>query len=319
MMQRFQCMPCLIFLIIANLIPATVCLAEEALQIFEDERRIVLSGEISKALGIYEEHLQGAVEYLICARGGKEYESIIIVESAAKEIYDAMIKLGVKKGTPPGYDEEQDTELPPTGTGVLLFIEWTANGESKRVRGEDLLYNKRTQKPMKHVAWIFSASRMIPDLESEAEDAMIPQAFMSNDVIALNHLDGSALFQNPLPEAAKENTYLKNEKRLPPLGTPVKVTIEVNQKLQRYVLVSGTVQGVGFRNFTKQNAAKLGIGGYAKNLPNGKVEVVAEADKATLDQFITILWEGPRASGVEDVKVEERPFSGEYTDFMIRY
>ena len=51
-----------------------------------------------------------------------------------------------------------------------------ANGETKRVRGEDLLYNMQTQKSMQHVAWIFSGSREIPDLDSEDEDAMIPQA-----------------------------------------------------------------------------------------------------------------------------------------------
>ena len=49
---------------------------------------------------------------------------------------------------------------------------------------------------------------------------------------------------------------------------------------------------------------KLGVHGYAKNLPNGKVEVVAEGDKATLAAFVKILWKGPPASRVEDVKVE---------------
>ena len=55
--------------------------------------------------------------------------------------------------------------------------------------------------------------------------------------------------------------------------------------MQRYILISGKVQGVGFRYFTRQNAIRLGVHGYAKNLPNGKVEVVAEGDKATLDEF----------------------------------
>ena len=317
MILRFQHISLFIRLIVVSFIFVATCQAEEALQVLEGEKKIVVTGEISKALGAYDEHLQGAVEYLLCGRGGKEYESIIVVDSPAKEIHDAILKLGVERGIPPMYDEEKDEMIGATGTSVVVFVEWEASGETKRVRGEDLLYDKQTQKPMQHVAWVFSGSREIPDLDSEDEEAMIPQAFVGNDIIALNYVDGSALFQNPL--SAKENIYKRNEQLLPPLGTPVKVTIEVNQKMQRYILISGKVQGVGFRYFTQQNATKLGIHGYAKNLLNGKVEVVAEGDKATLDQFVTILRKGPSAAKVKDVKVKERPLGGEYTSFEIRF
>ena len=289
----------------------------ETLQILEDEGKLVLTGEISKALGTYDEHLKGAVEYLLCGPGGKEYESIIVVNSSAEEVYDAMLKLGVERGSPPMYDEEKDEMIGAQGTSVRIFVEWTTNGATQQVRGEDLLYNTQTHKPMQHIEWVFSGSREIPDLDSEDEDAMIPQAFVGNDIIALNYIDGSALFQSPIP--SEESPYKKNAETLPPLGTAVKVTIEVNQKMQRYILISGKVQGVGFRYFTQQNATKLGVHGYAKNLPNGKVEVVAEGDKATLDEFVKILWKGPPASRVEDVKVEARPHSGEYTAFGIKY
>ena len=314
MLHKFRHISCFIAL---SFVWVAISQAEETLQILGDEQKIVLTGEISKALGTYDEHLQGAVEYLLCGPGGKEYESIIVLNSSAKEIHNAMLKLGVERGTPPMYDEEKDEMIGATGTGVLVFVEWESNGETKRVRGEDLLYNMQTQKSMQHVAWIFSGSREIPDLDSEDEDAMIPQAFIGNDIIALNYVDGSALFQSPIP--SEESPYKKNTETLPPLGAAVKVTIEVNQKMQRYILISGVVQGVGFRHFTRQNAMRLGVHGYAKNLPNGKVEVVAEGDKATLDEFVKILWKGPPASRVEDVKVEARPHSGEYTSFGVKY
>ena len=314
MLHKFRHISCFIVL---SFVWIAISQAEETLQILGDEQKIVLTGEISKALGTYDEHLQGAVEYLLCGPGGKEYESIIVVNSSAKEIHNAMLKLGVERGTPPMYDEEKDEMIGATGTGVLVFVEWESNGETKRVRGEDLLYNMQTQKSMQHVAWIFSGSREVPDLDSEDEDAMIPQAFIGNDIIALNYVDGSALFQSPIP--SEESPYKKNTETLPPLGAAVKVTIEVNQKMQRYILISGVVQGVGFRHFTRQNAMRLGVHGYAKNLPNGKVEVVAEGDKATLDEFVKILWKGPPASRVEDVKVEARPHSGEYTSFGVKY
>ena len=279
MLYKFRHISCLIAV---SFIWVAASQGGEHLQILEDEGELVLTGQISKALGTYDEHLKGAVEYLLCGPGGKEYESIIVVSSSTQEIYDAMLKLGVERGTPPMYDEEKDEMIGATGTSVLVYVEWEVNGEPKKVRAEDLLYNVQTQKPMQHVAWIFSGSREVPDLDSEDEEAMIPQAFIGNDIIALNYVDGSALFQSPIP--SEESPYKKNAETLPPLSTSVKVTIEVNSKMQRYILISGVVQGVGFRYFTRQNAMKLGVHGYAKNLPNGKVEVVAEGDKATLDE-----------------------------------
>ena len=233
--------------------------ADGHLQIMEKEKKIVLKGQISKALGEYDSHLRGAVEYLACGPTGKLYESIIAIDASAKDVYEAVEKLGVKPGTPPGYDDEKGADIPPTGTTFLLSVEWEEDGKTKKVRAEELIYNVKTKKPMPPVAWIYSGSRVIPDLDSDDEDAMIPHAYMSNHIVALKQTDGSALFQNPLPESVEENLYKKNDYLLPELGTPIKLTIEVNRKMQLYVLISGKVQRVGFRNFTQINAKQLGI------------------------------------------------------------
>ena len=293
--------------------------ADGHLQINAEEQKLVLKGKISEALGEYDAHLKGAVEYLVCGHNGKEYESIIVVEATGKEIYEAIEKLGVKIGTPPGYDEAKDEPTPPTGTEFLIYAEWKDGDETKKVRAEDLIFNVKTQKPMSRVAWIYSGSRIVADLDSDDENAMIPQVFMSNDIVALKRFDASALFQNPLPESEEENIYKKNEALMPKLGTPVTLTIEVNRTMQLYVLITGKVQGVGFRNFTQLNARQLGVKGYAKNLPNGKVEVVAEGDKAQLDALITLLEKGPRYARVDSLEVNENPFTGEYKAFDIRY
>ena len=298
---------------------SNIAWADGHLQIEEKEKKLVLKGKISEALGEYESHLKGAVEYLVCGHNGKEYESIIVVEATAKEIHDALGKLGVAVGTPPGYDEEKDKSTPPTGTEFLIYVEWKVGDKGKKVRAEELISNVKTQKPMSHVTWIYSGSRIVADLDSDDEDAMIPQAFMSNDIVALRRFDASALFQNPLPESEEENIYKKNDAVLPKLGTPVMLTIEVNRKVQLFVLITGRVQGVGFRNFTQRNARQLGVNGYAKNLPNGKVEVVAEGDKTQLDALVVFLREGPRYARVDSLEIDERPFTGEYETFGIRY
>ena len=298
---------------------SNIAWADGHLEIKEKAQKLVLKGKISEALGEYDAHLKGAVEYLVCGHNGKEYESIIVVDATAKEIYDALEKLGIAVGTPPGYNEEKDEPIPATGTEFLIYAEWKDGDKAKKVRAEELIFNVKTQKPMQQVAWIYSGSRVVADLDSDDEDAMIPQAFMSNDLVALKRFDASALFQNPLLEAEEENIYKKNDALLPKLGTPVTLTIEVNRKMQLFVLISGKVQGVGFRNFTQMNAKQLGINGYAKNLPNGKVEVVAEADKARLDALVALLKKGPRFARVDSLKVDERPFTGEYKTFGIRY
>ena len=298
---------------------SNIAWADGHLQVKESEKKLVLKGKISEALGEYEAHLKGAVEYLVCGRNGKEYESLIVVDATAKEIYNAIEKLGVAVGTPPGYDEEKDEPIPAKGTAFIMSVEWKDGDKTKKVRAEELVFNVKTKKPMQQVAWVYSGSRVVADLDSDDEDAMMPQAFMSDDLVALRRFDASALFQNPLPESEEENIYKKNDALLPKLGTPVTLTIEVNQKMQLFVLISGKVQGVGFRNFTQMNAKQLGINGYAKNLPNGKVEVVAEGDKSQLDALVALLKKGPRFARVDSLEVDERPFTGEYKTFGIRY
>jgi acylphosphatase len=69
--------------------------------------------------------------------------------------------------------------------------------------------------------------------------------------------------------------------------------------------VSGKVQGVYFRASTRYQADSLGITGYARNLPNGDVEVLACGNKAQVDELRAWLWKGPEPAEVTDVKSEQ--------------
>ena len=66
-------------------------------------------------------------------------------------------------------------------------------------------------------------------------------------------------------------------------------------------LVSGKVQGVFFRASTREQALKLGLRGHAKNLPDGRVEVLAEGDSSALDALERWLHVGPPMAMVESV------------------
>ena len=69
--------------------------------------------------------------------------------------------------------------------------------------------------------------------------------------------------------------------------------------------VSGRVQGVGFRAFVADSGRAEGLGGWVRNLPDGRVEVHAEGDTEALARFEWRLWQGAGMARVDDVAGEE--------------
>lgn len=83
--------------------------------------------------------------------------------------------------------------------------------------------------------------------------------------------------------------------------------------------VYGVVQGVGFRYHTQQKATDLGLTGYARNLDDGSVEVLACGTQDRVEQLLAWLRNGgPRSARVDRVLVEPRGVGG-YKGFSIRY
>ena len=72
---------------------------------------------------------------------------------------------------------------------------------------------------------------------------------------------------------------------------------------RRYV-VTGRVQGVGFRFFAKDAAAREGLSGWVRNLDNGSVEIEAEGDSEALQRFEMAIRRGPRSARIDDVLAE---------------
>jgi acylphosphatase len=74
---------------------------------------------------------------------------------------------------------------------------------------------------------------------------------------------------------------------------------------RRRVVVGGEVQGVGFRMNARAVAIRLGLSGFARNLPDGRVEVEFEGPDDAVDEFIRWLGHGPRYASVESIEVAE--------------
>ena len=70
------------------------------------------------------------------------------------------------------------------------------------------------------------------------------------------------------------------------------------------VVVSGRVQGVNFRWYTLQQAERLGVHGWVRNLPDGRVEAVIEGGAAAVDGLVAWMHQGPPSARVDDVTVE---------------
>ena len=83
--------------------------------------------------------------------------------------------------------------------------------------------------------------------------------------------------------------------------------------------VSGKVQGVFFRHYTRQQALKLGLRGYVKNLVNGDVEIVAQGNSPQVDRLIEWAKSGSPAAEVSNLKLEIMSNEDEFPDFAIRY
>ena len=85
----------------------------------------------------------------------------------------------------------------------------------------------------------------------------------------------------------------------------------------RRLIVTGRVQGVGFRYFARDAARLDGLGGTVRNLEDGAVEVEVEGDAEAVLRFERTIRRGPTGSRVDDVTVDESPPSGRFHDFRI--
>jgi acylphosphatase len=80
----------------------------------------------------------------------------------------------------------------------------------------------------------------------------------------------------------------------------------------RRYFVSGIVQGVGYRYFAMRIAQRLGLSGFARNLPDGRVEVYATGSASKLAEFRKELERGPQGASVATVAEEEAPLNPEF-------
>lgn len=92
-----------------------------------------------------------------------------------------------------------------------------------------------------------------------------------------------------------------------------------DELVQAHVFIKGRVQGVSFRYYTRQEATRLGLVGWVRNLRDGRVEAVFQGDKSAIEKIASWCEQGPRGAWVEKVERNWENLENEFNSFEIRY
>lgn len=88
---------------------------------------------------------------------------------------------------------------------------------------------------------------------------------------------------------------------------------------QLHLIVTGRVQGVGFRYYSQNMALAQNINGWVRNLPDGSVEIIAEGEESYINNYLDSIKKGSPFSSVDSVVITENPTLHHYTSFTIKY
>lgn len=190
--------------------PAAVKLGENLYRIGRltvdmEKREVTIRGWVNMNAGL--------VEYLACSAGGKLHESALVLDAKPMDFQVALILLGLEAQEAP---KPQSPPRLPKGDPVEIWVQWKEREEIKRVRAEQMLLDRRREKPMQETQWVFTGSmiyqgRFIAEIE--------------RSLIATYH-DPAAIINNPRPEAADDTIYSVNSEVVPKRGTAITLIVK---------------------------------------------------------------------------------------------
>lgn len=101
---------------------------------------------------------------------------------------------------------------------------------------------------------------------------------------------------------------------------PPKTAVKAPRNAERaHVFFEGRVQGVGFRYTTEKLALEIGLTGWVKNMPDGRVEVLCEGSRAQVEALIQGLKSGPLGAYIRKVACDWQKPTGEFSDFSVEF
>jgi len=85
-----------------------------------------------------------------------------------------------------------------------------------------------------------------------------------------------------------------------------------------HIVAGGVVQGICFRYYAQRTAEELGVTGWVRNIPDGRIEAVVEGREKNVDAMVDWFRHGPPGALVEEFSVQELPYQAEFQDFRVR-
>jgi len=155
----------------------------------------------------------GLIELLLCGRGTKEHESILVTDASAQRMFEAMGLIGLTPGSPVQYDEATESFLPPRGDRVNIEIEY-----NNRVDGaHQWMRETKTSASADPINWVFAGSRDIAGQFGANGDGTI---------VCVVNFDTALIAPDTLHTADNSALWLAaNEQRVPAAGTQCRVFI----------------------------------------------------------------------------------------------
>jgi hypothetical protein len=160
---------------------------------------------------------EGNVEYALVHSKGKVHESVLRTEAEPFQIQLATLLVSEAGRVSPGSDQKLPREL--RGPKVTIWVSWEDGQNNKPMRMEELVFNLLTKSRMSHGTWVYSGSRVIDgDFLAQRDGSII-------SIIA----DPDALVNNPRPGRNDDEIWTANTGLIPPVGTPVEITFELEK------------------------------------------------------------------------------------------
>jgi hypothetical protein len=158
---------------------------------------------------------EGPIEYLVVTTGGKIHESVFRTEADPQHIHLAMLLLGASGAGTNALPEDPLKSLP--GQKVRIEVRWQAEGKDRQRAGEEFVRDRKARRAMSKGDWIYNGSRIRADGFAAQQDGSIVSLITDPD----------ALINNPRPGREDDDNWLAIAKALPPLETPVTVTLQL--------------------------------------------------------------------------------------------
>lgn len=156
-------------------------------------------------------------------KGKKAHETVVTIEAKPSEVHKALEELGLKPGKPAKTAEDKQA-----GPAVRIFIEVNpGKAGAKRIPIEDVLVDKKTDKAMPKVKWLFTGSEM------KKPDPDKPEVYGADDsgtLITIFPVTADTVFQSSLSLADEKYVKLETNKKLPEVGTVVNLVLVVTEK-----------------------------------------------------------------------------------------